>query len=107
MRHWSDLSEKEQREIEKQYAQGKEPGDIAPAYGLKPKQISDQAYRKKWTRPGMARKKATVKNAVKKKKKAASKKKAGKKKAAKKKKTSKKKAAKKKTAKKKATKKRR
>ncbi len=107
MRHWSDLSEKEQREIEKQYAQGKEPGDIAPAYGLKPKQISDQAYRKKWTRPGMARKKATVKNAVKKKKKTASKKKAGKKKAAKKKKTSKKKAAKKKTSKKKAAKKRR
>ena len=107
MKHWSDLSEKEQREIEKQYAQGKEPGEIAPAYGLKPKQISDQAYRKKWTRPGMARKKATVKNAVKKKKKTDSKKKAGKKKAAKKKKTSKKKAAKKKTAKKKATKKRR
>ncbi|MCB1167892.1 MAG: hypothetical protein KDK37_14510 [Leptospiraceae bacterium] len=105
MRHWSDLSEKEQKEIEKQYAQGKEPGDIAPAYGLKPKQISDQAYRKKWTRPGMARKKATVKNAVKKKK-AAGKKKAGKKKAAKKK-AGKKKAAKKKTAKKKATKKRR
>merc|ERR1712224_475416 len=105
MRHWSDLSEKEQREIEKQYAQGKEPGDIAPAYGLKPKQISDQAYRKKWTRPGMARKKATVKNAVKKKKKAASKKKAGKKKAKKKKTPPKKKTGKKKEKKKKKKKK--
>ncbi|MCB1324705.1 MAG: hypothetical protein H7A21_18915 [Spirochaetales bacterium] len=67
--NWSDLTPKQQRDIEKAYKAGKEPGEIAPRYGLKPKQISDQAYRKDWPKP---KKKATKK---------AGKKKAGKKKA--------------------------
>ena len=67
--NWSDLTPKQQRDIEKAYKAGKEPGEIAPRYGLKPKQISDQAYRKDWPK---RKKKATKK---------AGKKKAGKKKA--------------------------
>ncbi len=88
--NWSDLTPKQKAQIEKEYRDGKEPGDIAPKYGLKPKQVSDQAYRKKWSKPT---KKASAKPASKKK---AAKKKVAKKKVAKKK-TAKKKAAKKKS----------
>ncbi len=48
MRKWSELSEKEQQDIKKRYLAGESPSDIAKDYNLKPKQISDQAYRKKW-----------------------------------------------------------
>lgn len=88
--NWSDLTPKQKAQIEKQYREGKEPGDIAASFGLKPKQISDQAYRKKWSKPTRASKPAG-------KKKAAAKKKAAKKKPVAKKKAAKKKAAKKKT----------
>ena len=91
--NWSDLTPNQKAQIEREYKGGAEPGEIAPKYGLKPKQVSDQAYRKKWTKP--AGKKASKKKAKKK----ASKKKAGKKKAKKKasKKKAKKKASKKRT----------
>jgi hypothetical protein len=78
-KNWSDLSKAQQSAIEKAYKAGKEPGDIAPSYGLKPKQVSDQAYRKDWPKP---KKKASGKKATGKK----TKKKVAKKKAAKKKK---------------------
>ena len=82
--NWSDLSEKEKSAIEREYKAGKEPGEIAPKYGLKPKQVSDQAYRKKWTKPSGAKKKAKKKVTKKKAKKKVAKKKAAKKKAKKK-----------------------
>lgn len=50
MKNWTDLSPAQKAGIEKAYKSGKEPGEIAPKYGLKPKQISDQAYRKNWKR---------------------------------------------------------
>jgi len=71
--NWSDLSPKQKADIERDYKAGKEPGDISPKYGLKPKQVSDQAYRKNWSKPA---KKSGKKKAVKK----SGKKKAGKKK---------------------------
>lgn len=48
---WSDLAPGEMAEIERAYKAGKEPAEIAGRYGLKPKQISDQAYRKNWPKP--------------------------------------------------------
>ena len=75
--NWSDLSDKDKSAIEKEYKTGKEPGDIAPKFGLKPKQVSDQAYRKKWSKPaGSGPAKASKKKAAKKAAKKASKKKA-------------------------------
>ncbi len=78
-KNWSDLTKAQQSAIEKAYKSGKEPGDIAPKYGLKPKQVSDQAYRKDWPKPAKkaAKKKKVAKKAGKKKakKKAAKKKK--------------------------------
>lgn len=71
MRNWSELTPSEQKAVEKAYKKGKDPADIAPLYGLKPKQVSDQAYRKDWDRPAGAGKKAGKKS-----KKKASKKKA-------------------------------
>lgn len=71
--NWADLAPKQQKQIEKDYSSGKEPAAIAPKYGLNPKQISDQAYRKGWKKPA---KKASKKGA---KKKASKKKKSGKK----------------------------
>lgn len=61
--NWSDLTEKQQQAIEKAYRSGQEPGEIAKEYGLKAKQVSDQAYRKKWTHPGS---KTSTKKAAKK-----------------------------------------
>jgi uncharacterized protein YjcR len=49
--NWADLSPKQQMQIEKDYIGGREPAEIAPKYGLNPKQISDQAYRKGWPKP--------------------------------------------------------
>ncbi len=46
--NWSQLSDKQKSAIRSAYESGKEPGAIAPTFGLKPKQVSDQAYRKKW-----------------------------------------------------------
>lgn len=77
--NWSDLSEKDKSAIKREYESGKEPGDIAPKYGLKPKQVSDQAYRKNWGKKSGSKKK-TKKKAAKKAKKKAAKKKATKKK---------------------------
>lgn len=76
-KNWSDLTKAQQSAIEKAYKAGKEPGDIAPKYGLKPKQVSDQAYRKDWPKPAKKAAKKTAKKASKKKakKKAAKKKK--------------------------------
>lgn len=51
-KNWSRLSEREMAQIERAYRNGKEPAEIAPAYGLKAKQVSDQAYRKAWPKPG-------------------------------------------------------
>jgi uncharacterized protein YjcR len=64
MRKWSELSEKEQSEIEKRYKAGESPTDIAKDYNLKPKQISDQAYRKNWN-ANMKEQKNTKKNSSK------------------------------------------
>ncbi len=85
--NWSDLTPKQKAQIEREYIDGKEPGEIAPKFGLKPKQVSDQAYRKKWAKSAKASSKASKKKAAKKKvaKKKAAKKKVAKKKAAKKK----------------------
>jgi len=83
--NWSDLSDKDKAAIKREYESGKEPGDIAPKFGLKPKQVSDQAYRKKWKKKaGAGRKKAGTKKAAKKAGKKKTKKKAGKKAAKKK-----------------------
>lgn len=79
--NWADLKPAQKKQIEKEYSGGKEPAEIAPKYGLNPKQISDQAYRKNWKKPA-AKKSAKKKPAAKK----AAKKKAVKKKASKKKK---------------------
>lgn len=80
--NWSDLTPKQKQQIESEYKSGKEPGEIAPKFGLKPKQVSDQAYRKKWSKPDRAGgKKAPKKKAAKK----VAKKKVAKKKVAKKK----------------------
>ncbi len=49
--NWADLNEKQKQQIEQEYRNGNEPGDIAAKFGLKSKQISDQAYRKKWVKP--------------------------------------------------------
>ncbi len=68
MQRWSDLSENEKREIERKYRAGKSPVDLGAEFGLKPKQISDQAYRKVWDQ-GAKRGKKTAKKAVKKAKK--------------------------------------
>lgn len=76
-KNWSDLTTAQQNDIEKAYKAGKEPGEIAPKYGLKPKQVSDQAYRKDWPKP---KKKAAGKTSKKKTKKKAKKKVARKKK---------------------------
>jgi len=68
--NWADLNPKQKAQIQKEYSSGKEPADIAPKYGLNPKQISDQAYRKNWKKPARkatAKKKVTKKKAVKKK----------------------------------------
>ncbi len=51
-KNWSDISPKQMAEIERAYKAGKEPIDIAAKYGLKAKQVSDQAYRKNWPKPG-------------------------------------------------------
>ncbi|MEQ9364097.1 MAG: hypothetical protein RIF32_07640 [Leptospirales bacterium] len=69
-KNWSDLTKAQHSAIEKAYKSGKEPGDIAPKYGLKPKQVSDQAYRKDWPKPAKkaAKKKASKKKVTKKKK---------------------------------------
>lgn len=61
MRKWSELSDKEQENIKKRYLNGESPSDIAKDYNLKPKQISDQAYRKKWNVGMKATKKTTSK----------------------------------------------
>ncbi len=61
MRKWSELSEKEQEIIKKRYLSGESPSEIAKDYNLKPKQISDQAYRKKWNEGMKATKKTTSK----------------------------------------------
>lgn len=67
-KNWSDLTTAQQNAIEKAYKAGKEPGEIAPKYGLKPKQVSDQAYRKDWPKPKKkAAKKKTAKKKTKKK----------------------------------------
>lgn len=82
MRNWSELTPSEQKAIEKAYIKGKDPADIAPLYGLKPKQVSDQAYRKDWQRPGVTKKKTgkkAVRKAAKKSKKASKKSKKSKK----------------------------
>jgi uncharacterized protein YjcR len=81
--NWSDLTPKQKAQIEQEYKDGKEPGDIAPKFGLKPKQVSDQAYRKKWAKPSKS--KSAPRGAKKSAKKKAAKKKVAKKKAAKKK----------------------
>ena len=75
-KNWSDLTKAQQSAIEKAYKTGKEPADIASGYGLTPKQVSDQAYRKDWPKP--ARK--STKKAAKKTAKKTSRKKAAKKK---------------------------
>lgn len=62
MRKWSELSEKEQKDIERRYNAGESPTEIAKLYNLKPKQISDQAYRKGWKGGAMKAKKAAKKN---------------------------------------------
>lgn len=49
--NWADLTQQQKTAVEKAYRAGKEPIDIASRYGLKPKQVSDQAYRKNWARP--------------------------------------------------------
>lgn len=54
MQRWSDLPENAKREIERKYRAGKSPVDLGAEYGLKPKQISDQAYRKLWDQSGKA-----------------------------------------------------
>jgi uncharacterized protein YjcR len=64
MRKWSELSEKEQEQIKNRYLTGESPSKIAKDYNLKPKQISDQAYRKKWN-VHMKAKKTTKKTAKK------------------------------------------
>jgi|WetSurMetagenome_2_1015567.scaffolds.fasta_scaffold969082_1 hypothetical protein len=70
--NWADLNEKQKQQIEKEYRNGNEPGDIAAKFGLKSKQVSDQAYRKKWEKPAesssrpQAAVKKTAKKAVKK-----------------------------------------
>lgn len=61
MRKWSELSESEQKDIERRYNAGESPTEIAKMYNLKPKQISDQAYRKGWKGGAMKAKKATKK----------------------------------------------
>lgn len=63
MLRWSDLPENVKREIERKYRAGKSPADLGAEYGLKPKQISDQAYRKLWDQGGKAS--ATEKSAKK------------------------------------------
>ena len=68
--NWSDLTKAQQSAIEKAYKSGKEPAEIATKYGLKPKQISDQAYRKDWPKP---KKKTAAKKTKKKAKKTAKK----------------------------------
>lgn len=65
--NWSDLSPKQMADIERQYKAGKEPGEIAPKYRLKPKQVSDQAYRKNWSKPKGKSPKAAKKKSGKKK----------------------------------------
>ena len=50
--NWSQLSDKQKTAVKSAYESGKEPGAIAPTFGLKPKQVSDQAYRKKWKKVG-------------------------------------------------------
>lgn len=75
MRKWSELSKKEQEDIERRYAAGEGPTQIAKLYNLKPKQISDQAYRKGWKGGTMTTKKATKKTAKKTTKKTTTKKK--------------------------------
>ncbi|MFN3604597.1 MAG: hypothetical protein ACK4UJ_07785 [Leptonema sp. (in: bacteria)] len=64
MRKWSELSEKERSDIEKRYNAGESPTQIAQIYGLKPKQISDQAYRKGWKGGTMKAKKTAKKTAT-------------------------------------------
>jgi uncharacterized protein YjcR len=49
-KNWTDLSSSQKASIEKAYRSGQEPGQIAGKYGLKPKQVSDQAYRKNWSK---------------------------------------------------------
>jgi len=56
MKNWTDLSSAQKTSIERAYKEGKEPGEIAKRYGLKPKQISDQAYRKNWSHRGRSTK---------------------------------------------------
>ncbi len=50
--NWSDLTPRQMAQVESEYRSGREPGEIAPRFGLKPKQVSDQAYRKNWAKPG-------------------------------------------------------
>ncbi len=70
---WSDLSQQEQNEIKRKYESGIPPSELAKQYGLKSKQISDQAYRKGWKSPNIKSKKTTAKKASKKTKKTAKK----------------------------------
>lgn len=61
MQRWTDLSDSDKREIERKYRAGKTPVDLGSEFGLKPKQISDQAYRKLWDQSKKARTKSARK----------------------------------------------
>ena len=63
-KNWSDLTTAQQNAIEKAYKAGKEPGEIAPKYGLKPKQVSDQAYRTDWPKPKKTARRAEISASV-------------------------------------------
>ncbi|MBW7856832.1 MAG: hypothetical protein H3C43_00670 [Leptonema sp. (in: Bacteria)] len=66
MQRWSDLPEKIKKEIERKYRSGKSPVILGPEYGLKPKQISDQAYRKSWIQTKSSKKTKSAKKSTKK-----------------------------------------
>lgn len=61
MQRWTDLSDSEKRQIERKYCSGVSPVDLGSQFGLKPKQISDQAYRKLWDQSKKARTKSARK----------------------------------------------
>lgn len=64
MQRWPDLPEKTKKEIERKYRSGKSPVILGVEYGLKPKQISDQAYRKSWTQISVAQNPKAVKKSL-------------------------------------------
>lgn len=64
MQRWPDLPEKTKKEIERKYRSGKSPVILGVEYGLKPKQISDQAYRKSWTQISVTQNPKAVKKSV-------------------------------------------